>query len=345
MIKEKITLLGCSIILLFNLGSVAQDAHFSQYYSAQTFLSPSMAGSSGGFRASTGYRNQWPGIQKAYQTYTASADIFFIDYHSGFGALVVEDKAGSANLNTLYLGLQYSYRLAINNLQLVPGLQFTLGHKSLDRSKLVFPDETVTETPSSGQVYMTDTETKYPDFMVSIFLYDPKFWFGAVADHLLRPNYSFLGDKTIIPIKFVSYGGYCFLKDNANRIEYQRLASIGYRFEYQDNFKQLDVGGYFFTKMLDFGFWYRGIPALKNTNTVNHFVDNDALVLSLGGSKGKFHITYSYDLQLSKLSGYGAGAHELSIVFEIDKQCPSCTSKRKANINYNKDRPLNMRLN
>ena len=346
MLKLKHTFLLFSLLFPALIKLMGQDVHFSQFYSAQTYLCPSLAGSSGGFRATTIARDQWPGISKTYKTGLASADIYLSEYRSGFGLIMLYDNAGSASLNTLNLGLQYSYRLAINDLQLVPGVQVTLGQKSLDRSKLIFPDEVVTGTPSSGQLYLTDTKVFYPDLTTSLFLYDPRFWFGAVADHILRPNYSFLGSKMIIPFKFVSFGGVNIMKDNALRIEDQRRYALSYRIEFQDKFKQLDLGGYYFTNMLDFGVWYRGIPVFKNDNVTNHFMDNDAVILSVGVSTGALHITYSYDLQLSKLAGYGSGAHEVSISFEMNKLigCVNCNSRRSA-LQFHKDRPRNMKLN
>ena len=340
-------IISCCIALLLNIKVVAQDAHFSQFYSAPTFLSPSLAGSTGGTRFVANYRNQWPGISKTYQTFAVSADFYLSEYRSGFGALLVTDKAGSANLNTTYLGLQYSFRVPLgDDWQFVPGLQFTFGQKSLDRSKLLFPDEVVTGTPSSGQVYLTSTKAQYMDLATSVFFYSPKFWIGAVADHILKPNYSFMGDKAILPLKFVNFGGMNLWRANVSRIEEPRFASLSYRFEYQNGFKQLDIGGYIYGKVLDFGVWYRGLPIFKNENIQNQLIDNDALVLTLGVSTGPFRVAYSYDLQLSTLSTYGAGAHEISIIWEIDElfECVDCFSRRNT-LQFHKNRPRNMKVN
>lgn len=337
----------CIVFLLSNIRSRAQDAHFSQYYSAPTFLSPSLAGSTGGTRLVANYRNQWPGISKTYQTFAVSADFYLSEYKSGFGALLVTDKAGSANLNTTYLGLQYSYRVPLGDTwQFVPALQSTFGQKSLDRSKLIFPDEVVTGTTSSGQLRLADTRALYMDLITSVFFYSPTFWVGAVADHLLKPNYSFLGDKTILPLKIINFGGMNLWRVNASRIEEPRMASLSYRFEYQNGFKQLDLGGFWYGQVLDFGVWYRGLPIFKNENLANHFMDSDALVLTLGVSTGALHIAYSYDLQLSNLAAYGTGAHEISIIWEMNElfKCVDCFSRRNT-IQFHKNRPRNMRVN
>lgn len=348
-IKIKWVILCCSVLLV-NIRAVAQDAHFSQFYSAPTFLSPSLAGSTGGTRFISNYRNQWPGISKAYQTFALSTDLYFSKYRSGLGALLVADKAGSANLNTTYLGLQYSYRVTLGEYwQFIPGLQFTLGQKSLDRSRLVFPDEVITGNPSSGNIYLTDTKAQYMDFATSLFLYSPQFWIGAVFDHMLRPDYSFLGSTAILPLKFVNFGGVNLWKSRGSRTVEPRAASLCYRFEVQNGYKQLDIGAYMYGRVLDFGIWYRGFPVFKNENLKNHFLDHDAIVLMLGVTNSFYRVAYSYDMQLSALSSYGAGAHEISIIVEMGElfgcglKYLDCYSRRTT-IRFNKDQPRNMKI-
>ena len=156
------------IILCFSFFSVklvySQDPHFSQFYSAPNVLSPSLAGSSGGTRFVSNYRNQWPGIANTYQTYAFAADMYLNTYKSGVGILFVTDKAGTASLNTSYLGLQYSYRVKLGDYwQFVPGMQFTLGQKSLDRSKLVFPDGTGGGSYPGNIDYFANTRVNYVD--------------------------------------------------------------------------------------------------------------------------------------------------------------------------------------
>ena len=98
--------------------------------------------------------------------------------------------------------------------------------------------------------------------------------------------------------------------------------------------------------VMDFGVWYRGVPIFNNNTIENHYADNDAIVLSVGVSTGALHITYSYDLQLSKLASYGGGAHEVSIGVEMNKLlgCVDCFSRRSA-IQFHKNRPRNMKVN
>jgi type IX secretion system PorP/SprF family membrane protein len=343
------TRIVCLVIGLFFLTVdtlYSQDPHFSQFYSAPNLLSPSLAGSSGGTRFVVNYRNQWPGISKTYQTYSFAADMYLNTYRSGVGMVFVTDKAGTASLNTTYLGLQYSYRVQLGDFwQFVPGMQFTLGQKSIDRSKLIFPDGT-----STGNIeYLSDTRANYVDLASSVFLFSPKIWVGLTIDHLLRPSYSFLGERAFLPVKIVNFGGLNFWRDRSRRAEESRTASLCYRFEAQNGFKQLDIGAYWYSRILEFGVWYRGFPVFKNKNVDNSFLDSDAVVLMIGIEKGSFRLSYSYDMGLSSLAAYGSGAHEISLMFELGEifGCGAkyfdCFAKRSG-LKFDSDQPRNLRV-
>ena len=334
-------------LIIFSANIVySQDPQFSQFYSAPTLLSPSLAGSSGGTRFITNYRNQWPGISKTYQTYAFSADMYLNNYRSGVGLVFVTDKAGTASLNTSYLGLQYSYRVQLGDYwQFVPGMQFTFGQKSIDQSKLIFSDGTST----SDSQYLTDARASYVDLASSLFLFSPELWVGLTVDHLLRPSYSFLGEQAFIPLKIVNFGGINFWRDRTLRAEEPRTASLCYRFEYQNNFKQLDIGAYWYSRILEFGVWYRGFPVFKNQSVDGTFLDSDALVFMIGIERGSFKLAYSYDMQLSSLAAYGSGAHEISLSFELGEifGCGAkyfdCFAKRTG-LRFNNDQPRNLRV-
>lgn len=328
----------------------SQDPHFSQFYSAPNVLSPSLAGSTGGTRFVMNYRNQWPGISQTYQTYAFSGDMYLSNYNSGLGLLFVTDKAGSANLNTTYLGGQYSYRVQLGDYwQFVPGIQFTVGQKSLDRSKLTFPDGSGGGIYVDNLDYISDTKAGYFDMTSSLFLFSPKLWVGLTFEHLLRPSYSFIGERTVMPVRFVNFGGLNFWKDPTRRTEEPRSASLCYRFEYQNNFKQLDIGAYWYSRVFEMGVWYRGFPIFKNDADKNRLLDSDAIVLMVGVEHGSFRIAYSYDIQLSSLAAYGSGAHEVSLIFEMGELfgCGAkyfdCFAKRTG-LRFTKDQPRNLRI-
>jgi type IX secretion system PorP/SprF family membrane protein len=348
-IRNKAICFGVGLLLLSANSVYSQDPHFSQFYSAPNVISPSLAGSSGGTRFVVNYRNQWPGIASTYQTYAFAADMYLNIYKSGVGIVFVTDKAGTASLNTTYLGLQYSYRVKLGDYwQFVPGMQFALGQKSLDRSKLVFSDGTSGGSYSGNIDYFSNTKVNYVDMASSLFLFSPKLWIGLTADHLLRPSYSFIGEEAFLPLKIVNFGGVNFWSERSRIADESRSASLCYRFEYQNGFKQLDIGAYLYSQFLEFGVWYRGFPVF-NKNSNNQFLDSDAIVLMVGVERGSFRISYSYDMQLSSLAGYGSGAHEISLMFEMGEifGCGAkyfdCFAKRKG-LRFDKEQPRNLRI-
>ena len=77
------------VILVCNITFVvAQDFHFSQYWSAPLKLNPALTGFyNGNLRVAATYRNQWIGL-RSYSTYAVSTDARF------FQNLLDEDVLG-----------------------------------------------------------------------------------------------------------------------------------------------------------------------------------------------------------------------------------------------------------
>src|SRR5215467_13981709 len=63
----------CFLMICINV--LAQDPHFSQFFSSPLTLNPAFTGKfNGQVRAAANYRNQWPTINRAYETGTVSVD-------------------------------------------------------------------------------------------------------------------------------------------------------------------------------------------------------------------------------------------------------------------------------
>src|SRR5690606_39441451 len=89
------------IIFLFGCSALkAQDPEFSQYYAAPLYLNPAFSGTSVDHRFIANYRNQWPNIPHAFETYAFSYDYNLDIHNSGLGLLLTTDKAGTANLQS-----------------------------------------------------------------------------------------------------------------------------------------------------------------------------------------------------------------------------------------------------
>lgn len=311
------------LMLLLSLSTTlqAQDPEFSQYYSAPLYLNPAFAGTSVDHRFIANYRNQWPNISRAFETYAFSYDYNLDQYNSGLGVMIVADKAGSANLKSTIFNFQYAYKTRVSDkLMLSSGLNFGVGSRTIDFNKLVFYQQLdfsqggdyVPPPPSNlnvqGQTYF--------DFGAGVLFYSRKVWLGFSMAHLNRPNRSLLNDESAVPVKSSVHGGVriplyqgLFKKD--------RTASIAPSFVYKQQgiFDQLDVGTYFFYEPVVVGLWYRGIPIQQNAKDN---VSQDAVVVVLGFQLQNVELSYSYDVTVSELGPISGGAHEVGLKYKIE---------------------------
>lgn len=313
---------GVIIILLLSFagGLRAQDTHFSQYFAAPLYLSPSMAGAMGNANATVNYRNMWPGVETTYQTYAASVDFYLAHYNSGFGVLLTQDKAGSAALTNTYIGGQYSYRLTLSrDWQIVPGFQCGVGQSTLDFGSLTFADMLYEESGSSDGFNKLDEsgneKRPYFDLAASVLAASEKFWGGVTVSHINEPEYSFLGVDAQLALKAVCFGGYNVWTEHVRRGP-ARAISFNWRYEKQHQFNQLDLGFYWYNEHLDYGVWYRGIPWVSSEEKFS-LNNRDAIIFILQYKSNALKIGYSYDLTISNLAAQSIGAHELSLSINL----------------------------
>lgn len=310
----------CLIIGLFQfIGIKGQDFHFSQFYANPLYLSPSLAGATDGARVVVNYRNQWPGINKAFSTYAVSFDNYFSKFNSGIGAYLIQDKAGSAGLTTTRAAFQYSYNLLVSNdWQVVPALQFSYGNRMVDFSKVVFPDQPPGAGGSGAWDRISNEQVHFIDLAASVFAYSSKYWFGLTVDHLAKPNYSFMNEKAVVDFKYVVFGGCNIWTERRRNKGMNKAFSMSFRYQNQANQSQADAGVYWYNGPLEIGFWYRGLPFFNDANS--KALNQDAIVALLGYDFGVFRLGYSYDITISNLGWATQGAHELSMIIEFNQR-------------------------
>lgn len=299
--------------------SWAVDPQFTQFYSAPLYLSPSFAGATQQHRIAAIYRNQWISIPGGFVTYALSYDHYFSTYNSGLGIMVMRDKAGSGNLGYYYYNLLYSYDFSIGRTwHIRPGISFQYKTFSIDFEKLKFydqissPDENLpsTEQPPEQEIRGTI------DGSVSTIVYNSDFWAGLTIDHLLKPNQSFFGDKVPTDLKYSLFGGVRLIKKGRLLRPLDESISVAYLLKLQGDYKQLDIGLYWYKSPLVFGLWYRGLPTFKRGI-------GDAIAMLAGLKAYNISFGYSYDFTISNLINSTGGSHEISLIYEFQ------TKKRK----------------
>jgi type IX secretion system PorP/SprF family membrane protein len=336
--KYKLLLLG--LLLLSGADLFAQDPQFSQYYANPLYLNPALTGNGTAGRAGVNFRQQWPSIDATFTTYTAYIDNYFADYSSGVGAILMHDRQGLAGMQSTSLHLQYAYQLPLTRkLTLRPGMGLGVIERRLDYSNLQFADQfngSGFNAIGATSENLAGLDPFYQfDLNLGGMLYTPRLFVGLSANHLNRPGFSFNDDSNEqLPVKYSVHGGYRIaLRADAIRSEYDRFGrqrSITPTFEYkmQREFKQLSLGAYLTWEPLVVGLWYRGLPISAVENVRNK---NESAIVMIGLMHGKMNMGYSFDYTLSSLSMATGGAHEVSLVYNLQ-------------FNRNKKPPPNVRV-
>ncbi len=297
----------------------AQDPQFSQFYSNYLYLAPSFAGLTDKNRISFNYRNQWPELKFGYQTYSVSYDKFVDKFSSGFGVLAWQDVAGTGRMKTTSIGLQYSFDFRIlEGWHARPGMHFNFTERGIDFNRLTWADQISPDgTSSSSQEHPTLEEAGDIDFSTSFLTYSDKIWFGGSVDHLLRPNqslYLYEGNEANlgkVPLKYTIFGGVKFIRPEKLLRPVATSIQLAFLYRQQEQYRQLDLGVYWFHNPFVAGFWYRGIPFYKEV------FNRDAFTILAGIKTGAMNIGYSYDFTISRLITRTGGAHEISISYSF----------------------------
>jgi type IX secretion system PorP/SprF family membrane protein len=310
------------LLFVFSLGK-SQDAQFSQFYSAPLYMAPSFAGSTGGGRIISNFRDQWPQIKSTYITYAVSADYYFDKYNSGVGLLMLRDQAGEGGLvNTTNVGLLYSYNFDINQTWKVrPGLTAYYYVRGVDVSALRFGDQILRSTGSysgGSSVELTSLSTFEPiqhfDFTSSVLAYSDKYWVGFTLDHIMYFSNILSAQGDYLPFRYSAYAGGKYIMPSKTRRLKEESITVALNFMSQSKLFYLDLGVYYTNEPLIVGLWYRGMPVFPGSKNVG------ALTTSLGYRYKAIQIGYSFDFTMTRLITQTGGAHEISVSYIFNKR-------------------------
>jgi len=316
----------CALSICLLCGDVvtAQDPNFSQFFASPLTLNPALTGKFDGvYRVAGNYRNQWPTINNAFTTYTASFDAGILksripEYDQfGIGILGFADDAGNGVLKNNALGLSLAYHKALDENgfhQLGVGFQGAYVGKRLDVTKVTFEDQL---TPSG---FTGATSEIFPGQRVNVSYFDMNagilyngttdgnnnFYLGASMYHINRPRESFRGDQFFnlsgrvtfqaggrIP---VGQSNYFHFSANHSRQANATNTVIGGAYALNANADEENPTNIYI------GSWYRF---------------GDAIIPYVGLEFGQFHIGATYDINISSLkpgSNMRGGA-EISLIY------------------------------
>ncbi|MGM0943785.1 MAG: PorP/SprF family type IX secretion system membrane protein [Bacteroidota bacterium] len=319
-------ILGMLLLVGIGLISKAQDVQYSQFYAAPLYLNPALTGASELTRIGVNYRNQWPGLDYSFNSFSAYIDHYIFDYNSGIGLIFNANREGLANLSTNEIGLSHAYRLRISeDTYFRLGGQVSYMQRDAFFSDLVFGSQI--DIINGGVNGITDEldgvpiDSRYSffDFAFGGMFYTKNIWLGASAHHLTEPNVSFVeGQVSRLPMKLSLQGGIKFdltggRRDYFTHAFQERAISFAFNYKQQDPFNQLDIGTQIYLDPLVLGLWYRGLP------TKNELPNNESVIALVGVSLPTgLDIGYSYDVTVSKLNQRNSGgAHEVSVTYSF----------------------------
>jgi type IX secretion system PorP/SprF family membrane protein len=315
------TVIACVALTLV---SRAQDPNFSQFFASPLTMNPALTGKFDGvFRVAGNYRNQWPSINNAYITGTASVDMGILKNRIpegdqfGIGIMGFTDRAGNGALTSNYGALSVAYHKSLDENsfhQLGAGFQGTYMNKRLNSSKIVFQDQL---TPFGFTGVSSETfagqqlNLNYFDLNAGVFYNGStngynNFYLGASMYHINRPKETFQqgGNFTLATRTTIQAGGkipigsYNFIHLAANHSMQAKAHNtiVGGSFSLNVNNDEENPTNVYL------GSWYRF---------------GDAVIPYMGLEFGEWHFGASYDVNTSQLktASNARGGIEISLIY------------------------------
>jgi type IX secretion system PorP/SprF family membrane protein len=304
----------------------AQDIQYSQFYANPLHLNPALTGASEMTRIGVNYRNQWPGLDQSFTSYSAHIDHYLFNANSGIGVIFNRSEQSMANLSVSEIGATYSYRARLGFRSFLRfGGQVSYIDRDAYFGNLVFGSQINDQTGAvgdfSGENLGPDSRHQFVDYSLGMMFNNEKAWFGIATHHITQPNISFINDQeSRLPVRFSAHGGYridlsggssrTFMNDRSGTKD----LTLAFNYKTQGPFSQLDLGAQVNLQPMVLGIWYRGIPVSEITQT-NH----ESVIALVGISLGNgIDVGYSHDFTISSLGNANTGgANEISIRYSF----------------------------
>ncbi len=312
------------MFVLFAGNCIAQDPHFSQFYSSPLTLNPAFTGEfDGTVRFAANYRNQWPTINRAYETGTASVDFQILKNKIpatdtwGLGFMGYTDKSANGAVAFNYFSVSTAFHKALDEdgyQRLGAGFQATYSNMLINTSKLTFEDQLTPLgfTGVTSETFNNSTlKSSYLDVNAGI-LYTQSwtdkdnFYAGVSVYHITRPKQQFTSSSLYLidPRATFHAGGY-FPAGETTTLHLSALYST------QAGAHETVLGG-----AMEFA------VTQDEESPVNFYAGawarlGDALIPYIGIEYDSFRIGTTYDINTSSLktASESRGGIEISIIY------------------------------
>ncbi len=243
-----------ALFLALPFRGMAQDPVFAQYYLNLNYLNPAFAGYTNDLTAHLNSRAQYMGLSDPLISHTLSANISCEEEtRLGMGLIAYHNVEGAGYLQTFNVSGQLSANFPfkvhtkhrVNKGLIAGGVQFGMGQKYLDWSRLTFSDQyspyfkgvqnasTILQQQSSSNLYL-DVGAGIRGTYEFGDGRRPKFFSAGIsAFHLNRPVQSFLESDLKLEPRFSFYTFYYLGNSKRGRTRDLRYWTFGLLADYQ----------------------------------------------------------------------------------------------------------------
>lgn len=298
-------------IVLFVISCVngysQQDPLYTQYYNNFSLINPAYAGSHGYFTAAASIRSQWAGEDGAPKTQALSVH-GATGKNVGLGLSIVNDKVFVLSEKHLYADFSYSIK-ASEKATLAFGIKAGASFLDIDLLELeIYSDPLLNENINRTN----------PNIGIGAFYYTDKFFVSLSTINLLEnTRYEKRNVVTSASKSIVTYlsSGYVF--------------NLGKEFQFKPSFLIRAMNGAALSTDISASFLWNNLLELG----VSHRFDESVSGLFQIRLNEFLKLGYTYDGSTQDIGNYTNGAHELSIIVNLNKTS-SKYKKRKVPFNW-----------
>jgi len=254
-------------------------------YPYRTGINPAFAGAEGDGKLTLNYNSTYPGSGYKLNSFHLSYDTFLEAAHGGAGLSLLSDHPGGL-MNDIRALFSYSYHLRLSrDLFLFGGMNAGLIYRTINRGKLIFPDQIdpLTGVTLPGSEMLNETSNLYFDMGAGFLVVYLNTSVSFSAEHLFQPDLSNgTAPGTELPRYFTLQANSRFGSGNEDLffIPYLQVSAGGGQFLFA-------AGG-----AMEYGRIGAGIVLISEQSGVN-------LQTSLKAGHGKIDYLYSFRFSVS----------------------------------------------
>ncbi|MES2544726.1 MAG: type IX secretion system membrane protein PorP/SprF [Bacteroidota bacterium] len=283
-----------------------QDSQFTQYMYNTVTINPAYAGARNVLSVFGMHRTQWVGLDGAPLTNVISINTPIKHTNLGMGVTIINDKIGPSDENSISADISYSIKTS-EDYKLAFGMKATANLLNIDFNKLSIYNE-------NDDLASQNVVNRFsPNIGAGLFLSSDKTYFGLAIPNLLETEHF----DTNATAKVASEKAHVYLMAG-------RVYDINADFKFKPSILTKFVKGAPLQADLSANFIY------QQKFTLGVAYRWDAAISGLAGFQvnDSWFIGYAYDRDITKISGYSSGSHEIFLRYELFKDLGKAISPR-----------------